>query len=212
MPKSRAPEPVRLVLDTSVFTNPETGSQFGGNTAEAVGTFVELARLAASKLRCAMPPSIFDELKTFLAADEVPSDFEYVIALKAPNRYNVLVPGFLLYELIDDIRMRIDRGLRVAEKAVRATGPKNVDATITRLRGEYREALRAGLLDSREDVDLILLARELDAALVSSDRAVVTWAERLGIRLIDPDQLRRLFDGLLEDEDAPRARRDQSTT
>lgn len=192
------PDRVRVVLDTSVFTNPHTGSQFGGSTAEAVQTFVDLARRAGAKLRCAIPPSIFDELKTFVEPDEIPNDFEYVIALKAPNRYGITVPGFLLYELIDDIRMRIDRGLRVAEKAVRATGPKNVEATIRRLRGEYREALRAGLLDSREDVDLILLARELDAALVSSDRAVVTWAERLGIRLIDPEQLRRLFDALLE--------------
>lgn len=185
-----------VVLDTSVFTNPATYSQFGSSVAEAVGTFVEMAGRARDKLTCAMPPSIFDELKHFVEPEEIPADFEYVVTLKAPNRYGILVPGFLLYELIDDIRVRIDRGLRVAEKAVRTTGPKNVDATITRLRAEYREALRAGLLDSREDVDLILLAKELDAALVSSDHGVVTWAEKLGIRLIDPAQLRRMIEGI----------------
>lgn len=191
-------EPICIVLDTSLFTNPDTGSQFGPTTPAAVQSFVDLARRLPQKLRCVMPPSIFDELRKFMEPDEIPRDFEYVIALKAPNRYNVLVPGFLLYELIDDIRLRIDRGLRVAEKAVRNARPANVDATINRLRSEYRDALRAGLLDSREDVDLILLARELDAAVVSSDRGVVTWAERLGIRLIDPGQLRRLLDSLLE--------------
>jgi RNA ligase partner protein len=191
-------EPLCIILDTSVFTNPDTSAQFGPNTAAAVQTFVDLARRATGKLRCAMPPSIFDELRTFVNADELPRDFEWVVALKAPNRYDVVVPGFLLYELIDDIRTRIDRGLRVAEKAVRTTGPKNVDATINRLRSEYREALRAGLLDSREDVDLILLARELDAALVSSDQGVVTWAEKLGIRLIQPEQLKRMMEGLLD--------------
>ncbi|GIW40327.1 MAG: UPF0278 protein [Candidatus Binatia bacterium] len=145
-----------------------------------------------------MPPSIFEELKTFLEPDDLPPDFDYVVSLRAPDRYGVLVPGFLLYELIDDIRGRIDKGLRVAEKAVRSAGPKKVETTIARLREEYREALRTGLLDSREDVDLILLARELGGALVSSDRAVTTWAEKLGIRLVDPRQLRRLLESLAE--------------
>lgn len=202
MVDSSPAQPVSVVLDTSLFTNPATGAQFGPDTGSAVQKFIELARHAADRLRCAMPPSIFDELKTFLQPDQIPPDFEYVITLKAPNRYGVLVPGFLLYELIDDIRVRIDRGLRVSEKAVRNARPANVEAMINRLRSEYREALRAGLLDSREDVDLILLARELDAALVSSDRGVVTWAERLGIRLIEPGQLRRLLDSLTDETGA----------
>ena len=188
--------PLCVVLDTSVFTNPDTARHFGSSAAEAVREFVALARPVRGQLRCLMPPSIFEELKTFVPAAELPADFEYVVALKAPDRYTVLVPGFLLYELIDDIRARIDRGLRVSEKAVRSAQPTEIETSITRLRGEYREALRAGLLDSREDVDLILLARELDAAVCSSDRGVVTWAERLGIRLVDPEQLRRILEGL----------------
>jgi hypothetical protein len=189
-------EPVRLVLDTSIFTNPDTRAPFGPTTALAVAAFVERVRQLPARLRCYMPPSIFDELKNFLDPDEVPPDFEYVVALKSPNRYHLMVPGFLLYELIDDIRGRIDRGLRVAEKAVREGSSAEVEMTINRLRNEYREALRAGLLDSREDVDLLLLARDLDAALVSSDEGVVKWAERLGIRLIHPDNLRRIVDSL----------------
>ncbi len=51
----------------------------------------------------------------------------------------------------------------------------------------------------------ILLARELDAALVSSDRGVVRWAERLGVRIIHPEQLR----GALEELATPP---DQSIT
>lgn len=207
MGASRKGEPVTLVLDTSVFTNPDTAAQFGANASAALGAFVAAVRTVHDRVRCVMPPSIFDELKTFVPPEQIPDDFEYVVSLRAPERYRILVPGFLLYELIEDIRGRIDRGLRVAEKAVRSAGPKNIDAIITRLREEYREALRAGLLDSREDVDLILLARELDAALVSSDRGVRTWAEKLGIRLIDPGNLRRVIESLREPDVRSRARR-----
>ena len=181
---------VRLVLDTSVFTNPDSARAWGRSPAEALAAFVELARDAGERAACFMPPSVYEELLHFVGRDRVPAELELVVRLKAPNRYEVRVPGFLLYELIDDIRTRIDRGLRVAERAVREGTAGNVDRTIHRLRARYREAVRSGLLDSREDVDLILLARELDAALVSSDAGMVRWAERLGIRLIHPDRLR----------------------
>ncbi|MGM0578594.1 MAG: RNA ligase partner protein [Myxococcota bacterium] len=190
-------DPLRLVVDTSVLTNPYTGRQFGEGVPGAVAAFTALLRRAGDAVRCHMPPSIFEEVKTFLDEDELPDDFEAVVALQSPDRYGVSVPGYLLYELIHDIRTRIDQGLRVAEKAVRTSHPEGEEATIRRLRGEYRDALRAGFLDSREDVDLILLARELDAALVSSDHAVVRWAENLGIRLVRPEGLRRLLEGLL---------------
>jgi hypothetical protein len=192
--------PIRLVLDTSVFTNPDSARSWGDDVESALGAFVQAARAAGRRGACYMPPSVLEELKTFVSSGSIPADFELVVRLQAPNRYQVAVPGFLLYELIDDIRNRIDRGLRVAERAVREAGPDNVERSVARLRNKYREALRSGLLDSREDVDIILLARELDAALVSSDRAVVTWAEKLGIRLVHPDNLREILQRMAADE------------
>jgi uncharacterized protein len=189
------PTPMKLVLDTSVFTNPDTAQAFGDSAAEAFAAFIEVAR-GARGLEFIMPPSIYEELRHFLGDGELPDDLELVVALRAPNRYRVHVPGFLLYELIDDLRRRIDRGLRVAERALREAGGREVERSIGRLRDQYRAALRSGLLDSREDVDLILLASELDAAVVSSDRAVVTWAEKLGLRLVDPHNLRRLCESV----------------
>lgn len=186
--------PLRLVLDTSVFTNPEVAQQWGESAPSAVAGVTEAARALGERCELFMPPSVLEELRTFLGGGDALGDLELVVQLRAPNRYAVAVPGLLLYELIDDIRARIDRGLRVAERAVREAHPRNVEQTISRLRDKYREALRSGLLDSREDVDLILLAKELDAGLVSSDRAVVAWAERLGIRLVRPETLRRTLD------------------
>lgn len=189
--------PHQFVLDTSLFTNPDTAEQFGKNAADAVAVFTKLVRPAQSVLRCYMPQSIYEELQGFVGAQKMPAEFELVIHLQSPSRYDVRVSGFVLYELIDDIRRRIDRGLRVAEKAVRAAHPSNVETVVNKLRGEYREVLRAGLLDSREDLDLILLARELDAALVSSDQGLTSWADRLGIRLIHPQRIRAILDELV---------------
>lgn len=184
------PELLRVVLDTSVFTNPDTARQWGETTPAAFATFLQTASKALGRLDFFMPTSIFEELQHFLGDGGVPGGFELVVALRSPRRFGVLVPGYLLYDLIDDLRRRIDRGLRVAEQAVREVSAENVDASINRLRDHYRQALRAGLIDSREDVDVVLLAHELDAAVCSSDKGVVTWADKLGLRLIPPRHLR----------------------
>jgi uncharacterized protein len=192
--------PVRVVLDTSVFTNPDTARQWGETSAAAFALFLRTAERARARTAFYMPPSIYDELKNFIGDGPDLATFELVVRLQAPNRYNVLVPGFLLYEVIDEIRERINRGLRVAEKAVREVQQPDVEESISRLRQEYRGALRAGLVDSKEDVDLLLLAHELDAALVSSDGGVVKTAEKLGLRLIHPEHLRAILERLVENE------------
>ncbi|WP_258868994.1 RNA ligase partner protein [Alkalilimnicola ehrlichii] len=135
----------------------------------------------------------------------MPSDFQFVLCLKAPTRDEITVPGNYLYELIDDIRTRVDRGLRVAEKAVREVKPSSVEKTITRLRDRYREALRTGLLDSTEDLDVILLAHELGAAVCSADTGLMRWAERIGLRLIEPRALRGILERLSDDNRASNA-------
>lgn len=184
------PEVLQVVLDTSVFTNPDTARQWGETTPLAFAAFLKSASKAHGRLDFTMPTSIFEELQNFLGDDGVPSGFELVVSLRSPRRFGVLVPGYLLYDLIDDLRRRIDRGLRVAEQAVRDVSAETVESSITRLRDQYRQALRAGLLDSKEDVDVVLLAHELEAAVCSSDNGVVTWADKLGLRLIPPRHLR----------------------
>jgi RNA ligase partner protein len=202
LPLSTMANPVRIVLDTNLFTNPDVARQWGDTTASACRTFLRMAREVGGHISFHMPPSILAELRHFIGDPADLSDFELVVSIQSPNRFNISVPGFLLYELIDEIRERIDKGLRVAERAVREVRPEAVGAAINRLRDEYRQALRAGLLDSREDVDLLLLAHELGAALVSSDHGVVRAADKLGLRLIRPENLRAILEGSIVD-DAP---------
>ncbi len=178
-----------IVLDTSVFTNPDVAATFGTDATAALSRFVELARCASPRLSCYMPPSVMNELTHFTDADRLPPDLEFVVRLQAPRRHDLQVPGLYLYELIEDIRARIDRGLRVAEKAVREVQPTSVDRTIRWLRDRYREALRTGLLDSSEDLDVILLALELNAAVASADHGLMQWAEKGGLRLMPAERL-----------------------
>ncbi len=132
----------------------------------------------------------------FIDGDKIPKDLQIRIFQKPPKKYEMDVPSFLLYELIDDVRHRIDKGLRVAEQAVRDVITDTKPETITNLRRKYRSALREGIIDSKEDVDLILLARELDGILVTADIGIMTWADKLGIRFVESRNLRGIINSL----------------
>jgi RNA ligase partner protein len=114
----------------------------------------------------------------------------FFLKQKPPSRYEMTVPATFLYELVEEMRERINRGLRVAETAVRSVDQKGQPETIRDLRRKYREALREGIIDSRQDVDLILLAKELDAILVTADQGVIHWAEKLGIKWLYPEMFK----------------------
>jgi RNA ligase partner protein len=45
-------------------------------------------------------------------------------------------------------------------------------------------ALRYGILDSAPDIDVLILAKELDAAVIASDYGIEKWAEQLGVRFV----------------------------
>ncbi|MDI6851213.1 MAG: RNA ligase partner protein [bacterium] len=179
----------KIVLDTSVFTNPDVYGLFGKSAKEAFRNFLELAKGSKSEFEFYMPPSVFEELNLILGEESIPPEVDLTIKLKSPKRFNIEVPGFLLYELIEEVRNRINKGLRVAEEAVLVAEKQSKEKIINRLRNKYREALRSGIIDSTEDVDLILLAMELGAAIVSADEGVRKWAEKLGVRYINPKAL-----------------------
>ncbi len=186
-----------FVIDTSIFTNTDVSIAFGRSPTTALKGFLKLI----SKLErpCFyMPPSIYRELMDFVDVDKIPKDLQVKIFQKPPKKYEMSVPAFLLYELIEDVRHRIDKGLRVAEQAVREVVADAEPETITNLRKKYRSALREGIIDSKEDVDLILLAKELDGILVTADVGIMTWADKLGIRFIESRNLRGIIESLIK--------------
>lgn len=191
---------IRFVLDTSIFVNPDIRNKFGENPTEAMKKLLEYAEKLFGKVEFYMPPGIYKEITHFVELEEVSPDIELYIIKKPPNVHDIKIPAFVVYELIEDIRRRIDKGLRVAEKAVRESvvDTQNVDAIIQKLRRNYRKALREGIVDSKEDFELILLAKELDATIVSADIGILTWAQKMGIKWIDAARFKEVLDELVE--------------
>lgn len=184
----------RYILDTSIFTNPDVFRQFGDSAQDAILQFVKIAVQVEAEFF--MPGSVYNELGKVKDLAEVAADFESVVRLRAPRKFDLKIPGELLYELIEEVRHRIDRGLRIAEEAAKAALEATDDTgqVINKLRGRYREALRQGILDSKEDVDVLLLAYELDGILVSADEGMRKWADKVGITVMDPRHLRHILE------------------
>jgi len=202
----------RFVLDTSVFITPEIRED-DEDIEEAVDRLLDL--VAAAKLEhnisCYMPPSINDELTTMLRDRDVSAEtiakLDTWVITKSPAQYELMIPAEIVYGFIDEMSERVNRGLRVSEKAVRKAEQSRddsetdnehmsqVDQVISDLRDEYRRALRQGVLDSREDFDLLILARELEAGVVTEDTGIINWAEDFGLRYLRG----RSFPSLLEE-------------
>lgn len=210
----------QFVLDTSLFIT-EAIREDGESVQEAVLRLLDLVATARLELNisCHMPPSIHDELGTMLRDrdidDEVLSRLDTWVVRKSPDRYGVTIPADIVYEFIDEMSDRVDRGLRVSEEAIREVeqlDPEKLtsdsdnerneymteaDRVLSNMRDKYRRALRQGILDSREDFDLLVLARELDAGVVTEDRGVISWADEFGLRYVRGGQFPTLLEEYL---------------
>ena len=207
----------QFVLDTSLFITEEI--RRGDESLEsAVLRLLDLIATARLELNisCYMPPSIHDELGTMLrdreVDDEVFSRLDTWVVRKSPDRYGVSIPANIVYNFIDEMSDRVDRGLRVSEAAIREVeqlDPEDLtadghdeymtaaDRVLSNMRDKYRRALRQGVLDSREDFDLLVLARELEAGVVTEDRGVVSWADEFGLRYVRGGQFPTLLEEYL---------------
>lgn len=195
----------KYILDTSLFSNPNTCNQFGATFPDAIAQFVQLAA-ACAQAEFYMPGSVYEELQNIKNLGETAADFERVVRIRSPRRFNLTVPSELLYEFIEEVRMRVDRGLRIAEEWTKRAGSGEVadkGQLIGKLRERYRESMRQGIIDSKEDADLLLLAYELDGTLVTADNGLKKWADKAGVGLINAQHLRRILEGLIENNTAP---------
>ena len=212
----------RFVLDTSLFITEQIRRE-DESLEDAVLRLLDLVATARLELNisCYVPPSIHDELSAMLrerdVADEVFERLDTWIVRKSPDRYGVTIPTDIVYEFIDEMSNRVDRGLRVSEEALReveqldpealaadgTTGDymTEADRILSSMRDKYRRALRKGVLDSREDFDLLVLARELDAGVVTEDRGIISWADEFGLRYVRGGQFPTLLEEYLRATD-----------
>jgi RNA ligase partner protein len=211
----------QFVLDTSLFITEEIRLE-DESLSDALGRLLDLIATARLELNisCHMPPSIHDELATMLRDRDVDEDvFERLdtwVVRKSPDRYGVTIPANIVYDFISEMSDRVDRGLRVSEEALREVEQLDPEALATpgdedgadaymteadrilsSMRDKYRRALRKGVLDSREDFDLLVLARELEAGVVTEDRGIISWADEFGLRYVRGGQFPTLLEEYL---------------
>ncbi|MFZ3383403.1 MAG: RNA ligase partner protein [Candidatus Methanoperedens sp.] len=203
----------RFVLDTSALTDTQTRELEGGNLDTAMGGILDIIAEARLHLgiSCYIPyPSVYTEMREFAknngCGEDTLAKIDTWLVKKTPDRYEVKIPSKIFYDYVDFMRGRINKGMNVAEDAIwesateclfRTTKAKTkheiepdiernvIGGIINSFRDKYRNALRYGILDSAPDIDVLLLAKELDAAVVASDMGIQKWAEQLGLRFVE---------------------------
>lgn len=178
----------KFVLDTSIFVNPKAREGFGRSVDEAIEKFIKLAK-KTKRMEFYMPPSIFFELSHFSKKTE---ELSLYVKKRAPNIYAIYLPAAVFYTFIDDVRKRVNKGLRIAEQFAIDNKPDN-EPKLRALREKYREAMRAGIVDSKEDFELILLAKEIDGTIVTSDEGIVALANALGCGCLEGEKFEKLI-------------------
>jgi len=83
----------RIIIDTSIFTNPEVYQSFGLNPTAALRTFLEIVGKLEG-ISFYMPPSIYQELFNFIETKDIPPDLQIRIIQKPPKRYELSVRLF----------------------------------------------------------------------------------------------------------------------
>ena len=169
-----------LIIDTTLFANPQSYQRFHEDRWEA--TKLMLKALKEKGFTLYTTPAVMKELSRFIPSEEL----EGLILIKSPDLSKINIPAWVFLEYLKDLRKRFDKGLRIAEEYAR----ENPDESkIKSLREKYRTYVRGGILDSPNDLEVILLALELDGFLVTSDEGMVKMAQLLGSKIIKAENI-----------------------
>lgn len=190
----------RFILDTNLFFNMEPGLGMGKKTEDVVVALTQSIKKfkETEKAEFFAPPKIIDEFLSFFEDknQQFIKDFLSVITVKSPDMHKVQLPAIITSQLIDDVRNRNRRGQIIAEEEISKAsremmGAGNLErkdfeiksgSYIKSFRERFRQATRFGFLDSVADLELIILAKELDGVLVSTDEGVIRWARVCGVK------------------------------
>ncbi|WP_202319435.1 RNA ligase partner protein [Archaeoglobus neptunius] len=203
----------RFVLDTTAITDAGLRIKEGYESlCESANEILNLIALARLKLdiSCYIPyPSVYTELTSFLKRygcdEDVFAKLDTWLVKKTPNRFEVKIPAAIFYDYIITVRQKMNRGRRLAEEYIleasaitsKLEDKSNIEveigSLISKFRDKYRAVMRQGILDSAPDLDVLLLAKELEAGVVSSDAGIRKWSERLGLRFVEASKFPRML-------------------
>lgn len=205
----------KYILDANLFFNMEAGLGLGEKTEDVVKKLTNIGKKLKSQKKAEffMPPRVVEEFLSFFEDKDQSflKEFLSIITVKSPDVGKLNFSAQVFYELIKAIRERSYRGLNIGEEEIEKAGrimlgEKNLNtkdfqikigSVVKKFRERYRQATRFGFLDSVADLDLIVLTKELDGVLVSTDEGVIRWGRIFGIKEALASSWRKALDDLL---------------
>lgn len=193
-----------FILDTNIFFNMESGLGLGKTTKEVIKNLSYFIKKLKKEKKADfyMTPKTTEEFLGFFEEKEknIAYNFLSLINIQSPNYSAVSFSGFVLEKIIEETRKRAYRGLNIAEEEIEAVAKKfleektankkefqiKIGEFIRRFRERYRKATRHGFLDSVADFEIIVLAKEKNGFLVSTDEGVIGWARVFGAKEMLP--------------------------
>ena len=186
------------VLDTNILFNMEAQLGLGNSTKEILENLVKILPIAQKQQEVVVvPPAIVQEMESFFDNQDgsVLKAFLGFVTVRSPSVCDISISGAIFNTLIDDYRSRAYRGMKVSEEEITKTAEMfmgkevlpqkefqiTIGKIVTSLRDRYRNATRTGTIDSQADFELIMIAKESQGALVTSDEGVKLWARKIGV-------------------------------
>ncbi len=199
------------IIDTNLFFNMEAKMSIGNDTETIIRNMTKILERSKreNKLIVTMPPRIVDEIKSFFENPDQQFliDFFSQIAIKSPSLGDLTISAEIIAQYIEESRLRAYRSQDVAEEEIIKAGEMfmgkevlphkefqmAIGKGIKSFRNRYRNVLRTGFIDSLADFDLIMLAKEQNATLVSTDEGVIQWGRKLGVKEVAPSVLGKMM-------------------
>lgn len=205
----------KLVIDTNVFFNLEIDMGLGKAPSVILQNIINAhTKGFQSNVELFMPPRIASEMKTFVSTTgPIVEEFLKIVTIKSPNIDELQFSARIFYLLIAEQREAQRQGIRVSEEQlVQAIGhfglktspfeskmaqEKEAGPFLNKLREKYRVVTRHNRLDSIADLDIIMLAKEINGFVVTSDMGVLNWGREMGAMELDPKNFGSMISSFL---------------
>lgn len=175
---------------------------FGDKTEDVIRGVTNIVQQLtdAQKAQFFISPRIAEEILGFFEDphQQFLKDFLGSVTIKSPDLNTIQFPATVFAQYVEENRTRAYRGLTVAEEEIQKAGTMfmgkeilgkkefqmTIGSIIKGFRERYRNATRVGYIDSLGDLDLIMLAKEQDGSIVTTDEGLLRWARICGVKEI----------------------------
>jgi len=188
------------VFDTNLFFNMEAGFDLGQKTEMVVRNLTQIIIELRKTHRAEFftSPRVVEEFLSFFPNKNQTfiKNFISAVTVKSPQVDKINLPARTFYHLIREMRERNRQAMKIGNEQLKKLGEmvfrekvntkrelmEKSGPIIKNYRQRIRNATRTGFIDSLADFDLILLAKELDAYLVTADEGVRRWGRIFGTK------------------------------